>query len=45
VIVFAFKLEPWESVAPAFAIAAMVLFWQELRGSDLRVAGETSAVR
>jgi Gpi18-like mannosyltransferase len=38
VIVFAFKLEPWELVAPAFAIVAVALFWHELR-----VAGETSS--
>ena len=30
VIVFAFKLEPAQLVAPAFAIAAMFLFWKEL---------------
>jgi Gpi18-like mannosyltransferase len=31
VIVFAFKWEPAQMVAPAFALAAMVLFWKELR--------------
>jgi hypothetical protein len=30
VIVFAFKLEPAQAIAPAFAIVAMVLFWKEL---------------
>jgi Gpi18-like mannosyltransferase len=44
VIVFAFKLEPWELVAPAFAIVAMALFWQELRKSDPG-ASKTSTVR
>ena len=30
VIVFAFKLEPAQAIAPAFALVAMVLFWKEL---------------
>jgi Gpi18-like mannosyltransferase len=34
VIVFAFKLEPAQAVAPAFAIVAMVLFWKELDQDD-----------
>ena len=31
VIVFAFKLEPAQLVAPAFVIVAMLLFWKELK--------------
>jgi Gpi18-like mannosyltransferase len=45
VIVFAFRLEPWELVAPAFGIIAMALFWQELTESVAESAGEASTVR
>ena len=34
VIVFAFKLEPAQAIAPAFAIVAMALFWKELAQDD-----------
>lgn len=42
VVVFAFKLEPTQAIAPAFAIVAMALFWMELSVRNPANEGEVS---
>jgi hypothetical protein len=45
VIVFAFKLEPWQLIAPAFAIFSLALLCWELAESVTRSSRKASTTR